>query len=300
MESVSDNEAGAGRVCKKARCTTSTSFCNNGTVAAAAAAAASSSSSSLNSSDYDPVEKVLYTHGLLHHILTFASCSDVLCASLVNRYLLKVSRSDALWKELCILLWKDKLGMPLLRKNRTIAPFWRTFVKPHVVESMSIRDIKMMFAERPMMGRRVRSLLMNSLEKSDMQAAVLELMPKEGELGGDKYGMEDDERGNVMVGFHHLWFGCYASSVVDSRRSFMALEELLSRRGFLMHFKVIHEDMNVIGSDVEISLHFHCKCFFDEEDNGFAFRMEDSEDPELHHPQGLSWKWVVEGKAVQI
>jgi hypothetical protein len=302
MESISDETgtsagagagAGAGRAWKKAKCTTS---CSGRTCST------TSSSERVNSHfDYDPVEKVLYTHGLLHHILTFATQDDVLCVSLVNRYFFKVSRSDVLWKELCILLWKEKLGMPLLRKNRTIAPFWRTFVKPHVVESMSIRDIKMMFAERPMMGRRVRSLLMNSLEKRDMQAAVLELMPKEGELGGDKYGMEDDQRGKVLVGFNHLWFGCYASSVVDSKRSFMALEELLSKRGFLMHFKVIHEDMNVRGGhDVEISLHFHCKCFFDEEDNGYAFRMEDSEDPELHHPQGLSWKWVVDGKAVQI
>jgi len=297
MDSVSvldndddDNSGGTTlRACKKARRMTS---CNS---------ALSSSSSCLNSCrDYDPVEKVLYTHGLLHHILSFAAYSEVLCASLVNRYFLKVSRSNVLWRELCIMLWKDKLGMPLLRKNRTIAPFWRTFVQPHVVEFMSIRDIKMMFAERPMMGRRVRNLLMNSLEKSDMQAAVLELMPKEGELGGDKYGMEDDERGTVLVGFHHLWFGSYACSVIDSRRSFIALEELLSRRGFLMHFKVIHEDMNDRNRDVEISLHFHCKCFFDEEENGFAFRMEESEDPELHHPQDLSWKWIVEGKAVQV
>ena len=295
MDMTSD-DLSIGRICKKARYTHNRMPCQKDMLSDGP----TSCSCYDCHGEEDPTDKVFYMPGLLHHILMFLSSQDVLCVSLVNRYFFKVSRSDRLWKELCIILWKDKVGMPLLRKDRNIAPFWRTFVKRFVVESMSIKDIKGMFVERPMMGRNVRNLLMNSLEKRDMQEAVLELMPKEGDLGGDAYGMEDDERGRILVGFDQLWFGCYASSVVDSRRSFMTLDELLSRRGFLMHFKVIHEDQDVIGRDVEISLHFHCKCFFDEEENEFAFRMEDSDDAELRHPQGLTWKWVVEGRAVQV
>ena len=107
----------------------------------------------------------------------------------------------------------------------------------------------------------------------------------------------------------------------------MTVDELLSRRGFLMHFKVFHPrvsqhdddenqdtrhrgDMDNRG-DEDVSLHFHSICYFDEaveeRDEGDPshppmgkFRLDDSNDRELEHPQNLTWHWLMEGKTVQV
>jgi len=55
----------------------------------------------------------------------------------------------------------------------------------------------------------------------------------------------DDKNGTcsndkvLRKGFQHLWFGSYASSIIDSKRTIMTLDELLSLNGFSMNFKVI-------------------------------------------------------------
>jgi len=251
----------------------------------------------------DPVEKVLFTQGLLHYILTFLSPYDLLSVSLASSYFLKISRSDLLWKEQCIYVWRDKVGVPSLKNDNNIAPYWRSYLTLNAVENMSVKDLKSMFAERPLGRRQVRELFANCLEKEDTQQAILELMPRAGELGGETSGgIEDEQRGQIMIAFDRLWFGSFVSSIVDSRRSTIVLDELLSRKGFLMYFKLIHQDQDIVDRDPEISLQYNCKCLFDEEESGFAFRMEEWgwEEAEMHRPQNLTWKWVVPGKAVQV
>jgi len=107
---------------------------------------------------YDPIEKVIYTKVLLHHILSFASFSDLLSMASTCNYCSIISRSDSLWKAHCINLWKDKGGMFLLRKEKSVAPFWRSYVTSRVVEKMSVKDIKGMFAERPLGRLQARDL----------------------------------------------------------------------------------------------------------------------------------------------
>lgn len=235
----------------------------------------------------DPVSKVFYTYGLLHCILSYATYADLISTSTVSKFLNETSRSDSLWKEQCILLWKDKVGMPYLRKDHLIAPYWRTFLLPEVIHSMSTRDVKLFFAERPLGRQEVRDLLLaNRLEKRDMQNTILQLM--------------NDQEREFTTGFRQLWFGSFMSSMVDSRRNFILLDELLSTKGFLMNFKVIHEDDDTVFGRPEISLHYHCTCYFEEEAKNFAFRMEDPEENDMHHPEGLTWRWIVEGKALQV
>ena len=250
-------------------------------------------------SSYDPIEKVIYTKSLLHHILTFVSFSDLLSMALTSNYCSIISRSDSLWKAQCIHLWKDKAGMPLLRKEKSIAPFWRTYVTSRAVKKMSVKDIKGMFAERPLGRRQVRDLFVSSLEKEDMQEAVLILMPKSGELGSPTLSgrSEGMMHRRLWIPIDHLWFGSFLSSVVDSRRSVMLLDELLSRKGFMMYIKVMHQDYDTMDQNAEMSLHYHCKCFFDEDESGCSIRMEESD--ELH-PQNLKWRWIVPGQTVLI
>ena len=251
----------------------------------------------------DPVEKVLYTQGLLHYILTFSSSYDLISVSLASSHCLKISRSDLLWKEQCIYLWRDKVGVPSLKNGMIIAPYWRSYVTPNAVENMSVKDLERMFAVRPLGRRQVRELFANCLEKADMQQAILELMPRAGELGGETSGgIEDEQRGRIMIAFDSVWFGSFVSSIVDSSRSAIVLDELLSRKGFRMYFKLIHEDQDTVDRDPEISLQYNCKCLFDEEESGFAFRTEEWgwEEGAMRSPQNLTWKWVVPGKVVQV
>jgi len=242
------------------------------------------------SGNNDALEKVADSYGLLEHILSYSHAIDLLSASLSNTRWKQAARDDTIWKNAAIHVWKDKVGMPLVRRGNSIAVFWRTFVKRHVLEKMSVKDIKGLFAERPLGRRAVRDAFSACLEKSDMQTAAMQLMPME--LGGDNYGMADKV---LEEGFDDLWFGCFASSVIDSRRATMTRDELLSRKGFLMHWKV-YQDNDALGLEEDVMLHFHGIVYFDEDDS--VFRMDDPE--EMHHPRGLTWQWVVEGKAVQV
>lgn len=201
---------------------------------------------------------------------------------------------------------------------------------------MSVKDIKGLFAERPLGRKVVRDAFSACFEKTDMQKAVVELMPET--LGGEECGMDSSrilkrERGD---GFDRLWFGSFASSMIDSKRTIMTLDELLSRRGFLMHFKVFHShvtttstqhdtnndednlhnsrrngDINDRGErEEDVSLHFHCICYFDEavrEGGGGdvgppvgKFRLDESNNREMEHPQNLTWHWLIEGRTVQV
>jgi hypothetical protein len=86
-------------------------------------------------------------------------------------------------------------------------------------------------------------------------------------------------------GFQHLWFGSYASSIIDSKRTIMTIDELVSLNGFSMNFKVvtttmvptaaqqrnIDDDHNNVHHHEDIQLHFQCMCYFDED---YKFRME--------------------------
>eukprot|EP00558_Chaetoceros_sp_UNC1202_P001721 CAMPEP_0197260906 /NCGR_PEP_ID=MMETSP1429-20130617/84272_1 /TAXON_ID=49237 /ORGANISM="Chaetoceros sp., Strain UNC1202" /LENGTH=275 /DNA_ID=CAMNT_0042725155 /DNA_START=557 /DNA_END=1381 /DNA_ORIENTATION=+ len=261
--------------------------------------------------------------------MSYSPASDLLAASLVNRRWLLASRDDELWKFACICLWEDKVGMPLVRKGNSIALFWRTFLQPRVVnERMTVKEIRSLFAERPLGRRAVMDAFSACLEKCDMQTTVLELMPTHlggvapaapsapccCGLGNNDYSSDGEEENDGMVltlGFDDLWFGSYASSIVDSRRSRITVDELLSRKGFLMHFKIFQENGNDTrygmtgeqsgGEEDDEGMHGLGlgTCYFEEDEN--KFRVEESDDAEMLHPQGLHWKWCgTDKKFVQV
>jgi len=349
--------------------------------------------------------RVSDSYGLLEYILSYSPPQDLLCAAQVNRQWYHCARQDDLWRQACIYLWRDKVGMPLLRRGNSIALFWRSFWDVSAVlgsrsgsgtrspsgsdpylnlnsesrsrsgsgpgpgpgldvnsngdlgigntarMAMRVKDMRGLFTERPLGRRAVRDLFSACLEKSDMQRAILDLMPdelglevdhsKDGSnaaqhkyrnlqerMHGNRNGHEHGHGKVLRKGFDRLWFGSYASSIIDSRRTVMTLDELLSRRGFLMHFKVFHHSHDYNGEirgtrtqgPEEISLHYHCVCYFDEataaatmsqsdgsrdgsserEGGQGGFRMDESRDNDMHHPQDLSWHWIHAGRTVQV
>lgn len=307
------------------------------------------------------IEKVCDIEGILEQILRYNHNDplDLLSASLVSRRWLEASRNDHLWKCTCEYVWGDKVGMPLVRRARggSIGLFWRSLWKEEVIRSttsvsrefslsrrsgisstcsyegiqskMTVRDIKGLFGERPLGRKIVRDAFGACVEKCDMQKAVLDLMPDS--LGGEECGMDPSHtlkraRGD---GFNYLWFGSFASSIIDSKRTVMTMDELLSRKGFLMHFKVYRHDgseddhgrrhrygrrrrcgEDSEGEEEDVSLHFHCICYFDEayegdEEDGSEpymgnFRLDDSNSRDLEHPQNLTWHWLLKGKTLQV
>jgi hypothetical protein len=246
-----------------------------------------------------------------------------------------------LWKAHCINLWKDKGGMFLLRKEKSVAPFWRSYVTSRVVEKMSVKDIKGMFAERPLGRLQARDLFVKPpnhrwsigiqslrfimppfltyngviklkiacciasfcLEKEDMQQAIMERMPKSGELGSPAVLARNEGVMNrrLTLPIDHLWFGSFLSSVVDSRRSVMLLDELISRKGFMMYLKKgpNYQDYNAVDENAENSLRYYGKCVFNKEDSGNSVcEMSDPLGP-CGYIFTRPWRWIIPGQKVQ-
>ena len=80
------------------------------------------------SSNLDQIVQLIDdSYGLLEYILSYSHPDDLLNAALVNRQWYHCARQDDLWRQACIYLWRDKVGMPLLRRGNSIALFWRSF-----------------------------------------------------------------------------------------------------------------------------------------------------------------------------
>mmetsp|Transcript_2698 Transcript_2698/g.4350 ORF Transcript_2698/g.4350 Transcript_2698/m.4350 type:complete len:162 (-) Transcript_2698:128-613(-) len=103
--------------------------------------------------------------------------------------------------------------------------------------------------------------------------------------------------------YSDLWFGCYASSVLDAQRQKITKEELCNPHGFDTYFKVLEDEVWDAG-DVDqlipcegrpgIMLYQHSVCYF-EPSNEFVMEMKHGE---THHPVNLQWLW--NGSLVQV
>ena len=227
---------------------------------------------------------------------------------------------------------------------------------------LSINEMKLMLMERPSLGKvTYRRRLFTCIEKKDLVEMVLDSMPTHlGERGedynkkvnddndGDNDNDNDDDDDDSEVidkdeqtssvlkgGFNHLWFGSYASSIIDSKRVQMTIDELVSLNGFSMNFKVVTTTVLSSSSSSstaatptpttpsmatsqpyreDIQLHFHGMCYFDE---NFGFHLEQDEDDnareatnrQSQHPHQqqhhfhqniLTWKWIRDGRILQI
>lgn len=55
--------------------------------------------------------------GVLEHILSFVPAQDLLAATEVSRRFKVAGRSDFLWEEACVSLWKGRKGMRVCEEN---------------------------------------------------------------------------------------------------------------------------------------------------------------------------------------
>lgn len=250
----------------------------------------------------DPITKVFECFGLLELIFMYNTASEITAASAVNRRWYQAGRNDLVWKNACCHLWKDKCWMPVIRRGGSLAIYWRSLLTPEVIDRMSIKEIRCAFAERPMGQTAIQERLKTVLEKSEMKQALLDFMP-------DHLGSDCDHGRVWNQPFRFLWFGSYVSSVLDSTRSTITIDELCCPKGFDMHFKVIYEE-HELGRMVQqddddddeehssgrIKLHFHSTCYFSDVNN--EFRMDNRED--MMHQVDLNWRWIRMGRAVQV
>lgn len=177
------------------------------------------------------VDEYFVPDGVLEQfILSYLPVEDLCTACLVCRRWYEAGRNDDLWRDACIRLWSDhKVGMPVVRRGGQIALFWRSLWSDSVImEKLSVRDIISYFAERPSSLQTLRKTLSTVLETQDIKKAVSQFMPTI--LGDDP-----------SYRFHHKWFGSYASSVIDSKRTYLTMDELCTRNGFDMHFKIYYD-----------------------------------------------------------
>lgn len=218
-----------------------------------------------------------------------------------------------------------------------------------IYHDLSIQEMKYMLYERPLGRKEIRDCISSCIEKEDLIQLILDYMPLslggdddgmsitpievstgEGEpiISESSIKKDNDEndsssnrrtsgsskrknhqRVTLTKGFEHLWFGSYASSIIDSKRTYMTIDELVSLSGFSMNSKIImmpttttttsttsrnattssnvhnnhrnNNDNTTTNSQhrpihhEDIQLHFHCMCYFDED---YQFRMESDHD----------------------
>jgi len=108
----------------------------------------------------------------------------------------------------------------------------------------------------------------------------------------------------TMPFFANIWFGSYASAVLDSKRTSISKEELCTPFGFHMYFKIAVEE--VVEEDQEFLteytdgtlLYHHSTCFFEAESKNF--RMVLHHHVHSYHPTDLQWRWLKVGERLQV
>jgi hypothetical protein len=139
-----------------------------------------------------------------------------------------------------------------------------------------------------------------------MQQAIMELMPKSGELGSPTVSARNEGMMNrrLTLPIDHLWFGSFLSSVVDSSRSVMLLDELFSRKGFKMYVKnVPNQDYNAVDENAENSLLYYGKCVFNKDDSANSVIVNSDlvgTGARTWTTWTRPWRWIIPGQKVQI
>jgi hypothetical protein len=164
--------------------------------------------------------------------------------------------------------------------------FWRSSWSDEVIASMSVRQIRSLFDH--FLLHEHKAQLKNCLEKSEMLALVESFR---------------DTVVNARVRFTDLWFGAYASSILDSRRSIITKEELCSPFGFNVFFKILQDEVWDEADMAELRpyeghdgvLLFHHSVSYFKPNGDFEMEMKD---PESVYPIDLRWRWA--GNMVQV
>jgi hypothetical protein len=156
-----------------------------------------------------------------------------------------------------------------------------------IVDTLSVRQIRSFFSH-PLL-KDEHDQLANCLEKHEMKELVKMYMAS---------------IANVSSSFSAgMWFGSYASSVIDARRRFMTRRELTTKFGYDMYFKIQEDEIweeaeleNLVPYENHpgLLLYRHSICYF-EDDGELCMEMRESD---LSQPTNLRWRW--DGRYVQV
>ena len=126
--------------------------------------------------------------------------------------------------------------------------------------------------------------------------------------GGDTTGSSAGSGFQRRQFFSDLYFGSFASSMIDSQRQYITQAELCHSSGFEMYFKIEEEDVDEAGGNLDnnfqpyedgegILLYRHSTCYF-RPDREFRITLQ----PNVHsyQPPDLRWRWIEVGKRIQV
>lgn len=122
-------------------------------------------------------------------------------------------------------------------------------------------------------------------------------------------GNNDEDEFQRRIFFSDLYFGSYASSIMDSKRSVITQAELCTQFGFDMFFKIEEEDADDVivetneelqryGEAEGILLYKHSTCYF-RPDRDFRIVLRPNVAP-TYRPTDLRWRWIEVGKQIQV
>jgi hypothetical protein len=225
------------------------------------------------------VEQIAFdSFGILETILSYSTASELCQASLVGTTWHKAARNDGLWALLVQELRKKKKG-----RYETNQLFWRTLYTNEAMERLSPEQIRSIFNHPLLLSKRKRLEKESLVEKNVYRFYRVHTL--------DVMSLSSRQSSIETVFFRDIQFGCYASSIMDSKRKFITEPELCTPHGFDMYFKIsthdIEDDDRPLLEDYDedntILLYHHSTCFFDDE---YEFHIVLNQEIQSYHPTG--------------
>lgn len=257
-----------------------------------------------------PQIQVFELIGVLEQILSFSDATDVASATAVNRRWKRAGRRDEIWKAFIRQAWQDKKGVT----SDSNMIFWRSLFSREAVRAMKQDDVLCMF-RHPLLQTQYKSLE-EEISKTPSGNASPEVLQRVVQVHmldvmseGSGDGRDDDSTYQRRVFFTDLYFGSYASSVLDAKRSVISQHELCTPFGFEMHFKIEEEDADDVIAETHeelqrydeaegILLYRHSTCYFCP-DRDFRLVLRPNVAP-TYRPNDLRWRWLQAGKEIQV
>jgi hypothetical protein len=268
-------------------------------------------------------QQVFDLMGVLEQVLSFLDTTDVVIATLVNHRWKRAGRHDDIWKTIIRQSWRDKKGMNI----DTNMIFWRSLFTRDTVRAMETENVLCMF-RHPLLQTQYETL-QDHVSKIDSGQGSPEFFHRfvqlhminvmfDGGGGGNGSNSSYHNRTNSANGdvdiqrrifFSDLYFGSYASSILDSKRNILSQKELCTPFGFEMHFKVEREDAGdvVMTTNEELEryddaegilLYRYSTCHF-RSDRDFRLVLRPNIAP-MYRPTDLRWRWLEVGRRIQV
>ena len=196
--------------------------------------------------------------------------------------------------------------------NNNLALFWRPLLHNDVIDRMSADQLRPILSHpflRPGLADREEML---ADEDADSLEGQQEQQQQQQDINNPKLSIECLQlqvrrrcqgvydtywrHGLFVPFFHDIWFGSYASSVIDrTKRRFMVNEELCSPFGFDMYFKIADDEVwdptdaeELLPYENGVMLYHHSVAYFLPDQ---TFALEQMGPGSHYQPTNLEFEW---------